>query len=79
MTQELAEFIRQAFATEDGPMIASVQRNMSGRALEEMKPVLLTRDSGAMRVRSARERLLDLEANGGALTERREGMSRGLR
>ena len=72
MTQELAEFIRQAFATEDGPMIASVQRNMSGRALEEMKPVLLTCDAGAMRVRRARERLLELEANGEGMVERRK-------
>lgn len=72
MTHELAEFIRQAFATEDEPMIASVQRNMGGRALEEMKPVLLTCDAGAMRVRRARERLLDLEANGDGMVERRK-------
>jgi phenylpropionate dioxygenase-like ring-hydroxylating dioxygenase large terminal subunit len=72
MTQELANFIRQAFATEDEPMIASVQRNMGGRSLEEMKPVLLTCDAGAMRVRRARERLLDLEANGDGMVERRK-------
>jgi hypothetical protein len=32
MTQELAKLILEAFATESEPMIASVQRNMGGRA-----------------------------------------------
>jgi vanillate O-demethylase monooxygenase subunit len=66
MTRELEKGIREVFATEDEPMIASVQNNMAGRNLLQMKPVLLPCDAGPMRVRRARERLLDLEAAGAA-------------
>jgi hypothetical protein len=50
-------------------MIASVQKNMGGRDLKELKPVLLACDAAPMRVRRARERLLDLEANAGMPTK----------
>jgi phenylpropionate dioxygenase-like ring-hydroxylating dioxygenase large terminal subunit len=62
MTRELEKGIRDVFASEDEPMIASVQHNMAGRDLKEMRPVLLPCDAAAMRVRRARDRLLDLQA-----------------
>jgi vanillate O-demethylase monooxygenase subunit len=62
LTRELEKLTREVFSTEDEPMIASVQQNMGGRDLKDLKPVLLSCDAAPMRVRRARERLLDLEA-----------------
>jgi vanillate O-demethylase monooxygenase subunit len=62
MTKELERGIRQVFATEDEPMIGEVQRVMAGRELRDLKPVFLACDAAPMRVRRARESLLDKEA-----------------
>jgi phenylpropionate dioxygenase-like ring-hydroxylating dioxygenase large terminal subunit len=40
--------IEYAFGNEDKPMIEDVQRNMGGRTFEEMKPLLLPFDKGAV-------------------------------
>ena len=47
--------IEHAFVNEDRPMIEDVQRNMRGRSFEEMRPLMLASDEGAVRAR----RLLD--------------------
>jgi phenylpropionate dioxygenase-like ring-hydroxylating dioxygenase large terminal subunit len=40
--------VEYAFGHEDKPMIEDVQRNMGGRSFEEMKPLLLPFDKGAV-------------------------------
>lgn len=40
-----------AFIEEDKPMIEDIQRNMKGRSFEEMRPLILSFDEGAVRAR----------------------------
>lgn len=47
--------IERAFVHEDRPMIEQIQRNMRGRSFNEMRPLILPFDEGAVRAR----RLLD--------------------
>ena len=49
--------VHQAFAHEDKPMLEDVQRNMGGRSFEEMRPVIMALDKGAI---WARRTLADL-------------------
>lgn len=56
--------IEYAFGHEDKPMIEDVQRNMDGRSFEEMRPLLLPLDKGAV---FARRALADLIAGKKAL------------
>lgn len=43
--------IEHAFVNEDKPMIEDIQRNMGGRGFEEMRPLILPFDEGAVRAR----------------------------
>jgi phenylpropionate dioxygenase-like ring-hydroxylating dioxygenase large terminal subunit len=43
--------VEYAFTAEDKPMIEDVQRNMDGRSFEEMRPLLLPFDKGAVLTR----------------------------
>jgi vanillate O-demethylase monooxygenase subunit len=72
--------IDQAFACEDKPMIEDVQRNMAGRTFQELHPVIMALDQGAI---WARRMLADLIANKRSLepTSARglvEGLSSGV-
>lgn len=49
--QQIRAAAEYAFGHEDKPMIEDVQRNMAGRSLDEMKPLLLPFDKGAMLAR----------------------------
>ena len=46
--QQIRAAVEYAFGQEDKPMIEDVQRNMAGRSFEEMKPLLLPFDRGAV-------------------------------
>jgi vanillate O-demethylase monooxygenase subunit len=46
--QQIRAAIEFAFGQEDKPMIEDVERNMGGRSFEEMKPLLLPFDKGAV-------------------------------
>jgi len=50
-----------AFGGEDEPMIAAVQEMMGDRSFDELKPVLLTPDAAAVRVRRALKGLVRAE------------------
>ena len=43
--------IEHAFVNEDKPMIEEVQRNMKGRSFDELRPPILSFDTGAIRAR----------------------------
>jgi phenylpropionate dioxygenase-like ring-hydroxylating dioxygenase large terminal subunit len=58
---ELNKILAHAFDEEDAPIIEAVQRKMGERSFEEMKPVLLAPDKGAIRVRRVLEALLRAE------------------
>jgi vanillate O-demethylase monooxygenase subunit len=51
----------QAFLQEDRPMIEAFERDMGGRDLWSMKPVLLAGDTGGVRARRLLEKLLAAE------------------
>ncbi len=55
LDEHLREPIEHAFVDEDRPMIEDIQKNMAGRSFEEMRPLILPFDQGAVRAR----RLLD--------------------
>jgi phenylpropionate dioxygenase-like ring-hydroxylating dioxygenase large terminal subunit len=57
----LSSAIHQAFVAEDVPMIEGVQRMMGGIPFDEMQPVLLQPDAGALRVRRVLKQLIDEE------------------
>ena len=46
--RQIRSAVEYAFGHEDKPMIEDVQRNMAGRSFEEMKPLLLPFDKGAV-------------------------------
>lgn len=58
MTKVMEQVIRNAFANEDEPMIASVTDNMMGREFWSMRPVILPCDNAAVRVRRKREQMI---------------------
>jgi vanillate O-demethylase monooxygenase subunit len=62
LTAGIEAAVEQAFGTEDEPMIAAVQERMRGRDLWSMKPVLLSTDGGAVRVRRLLEQMAQAEA-----------------
>jgi vanillate O-demethylase monooxygenase subunit len=47
-----------AFSKEDSPMLKAVGERLGGKRYAELRPVLLSSDAGAMRVRRAFDRLL---------------------
>jgi vanillate O-demethylase monooxygenase subunit len=47
-----------AFSQEDGPMLKAVSERLGARRYADLRPVLLSSDAGAMRVRRAFDRLL---------------------
>lgn len=61
LTEAIEQAVTKAFATEDEPMIQAVQKRMAGRDLWDMKPVLLSTDTGAVRVRRILSNLLEQE------------------
>jgi len=69
LTEAIEKAVTEAFATEDEPMILAVQQRMAGRDLWAMKPVLLTTDGGAVRVRRLMSQLLDRERAPAAMTD----------
>jgi phenylpropionate dioxygenase-like ring-hydroxylating dioxygenase large terminal subunit len=56
---QIRSAVEFAFGSEDKPMIEDVQRNMGGKSFEEMRPLLLPFDKGAV---LARRLLADLLA-----------------
>lgn len=54
--------VNGAFRTEDEPMIERIQRQMNGRDLFEMQPVMLTTDAAPVRARLVLMKLLADEA-----------------
>jgi len=56
--------IKQAFETEDEPMIAQVAANMAGRDFWSMRPAILVGDGAAVRARRLLARLIREEAGG---------------
>ncbi|MFY9349025.1 MAG: aromatic ring-hydroxylating dioxygenase subunit alpha [Sphingobium sp.] len=65
-TRAIEEGLVYAFETEDEPMIARVQENMAEREFWSLRPVILPCDSGAVRVRRFREKMLRDEQDGTA-------------
>lgn len=61
LTAGIEAAVAHAFATEDEPMIQAVQDRMRGRDLWSMKPVLLSTDSGAVRVRRLLTQMAEAE------------------
>lgn len=57
MTLAIEDAATKAFATEDEPMIAAVQRRMAGRDFWEMKPLLLPQDAAAVQARRIIQKL----------------------
>lgn len=64
LTAGIEAAVSNAFATEDEPMIQAVQERMRGRDLWSLKPVLLSTDSGAVRVRRLLAQMLEAESKG---------------
>ena len=64
--QMMIHAVDTAFGGQDKPMLEAVQRNMGARSFDDMRPLLLPFDSGAVR---ARRLLTDLR-NGKRLLER---------
>jgi vanillate O-demethylase monooxygenase subunit len=62
LTAGIEAAVAQAFATEDEPMILAVQDRMAGRDLWALKPVLLSTDTGAVRVRRLIAQMFEEEA-----------------
>jgi len=62
LTEAIDQAIEQAFAREDEPMIKAVQQRMGDQDLWALKPVLLTTDGGAIRVRRLLAKLTEDEA-----------------
>jgi phenylpropionate dioxygenase-like ring-hydroxylating dioxygenase large terminal subunit len=62
LSAKLQHNLQTAFETEDEPMIESQSRHMAGRALDEMKPVLLPTDSAALRARRVLQQMIDAQA-----------------
>jgi phenylpropionate dioxygenase-like ring-hydroxylating dioxygenase large terminal subunit len=61
LSEAIGQGTKDAFTNEDAPMITAVQKRMAGRDLWAMKPVLLTTDAGAVRVRRILTKLLEAE------------------
>ncbi len=59
MDANIRTAVEYAFGSEDKPMIEDVQRNMGGRSFEELRPLLMPFDKGAI---LARRVLADLMA-----------------
>jgi phenylpropionate dioxygenase-like ring-hydroxylating dioxygenase large terminal subunit len=47
----MIQVVDTAFTRQDKPMLEAVQRNMGGRSFDELHPLLLPIDSGAVRAR----------------------------
>lgn len=61
LDQHIAEAVHLAFVQEDVPIIEEVERMMQGKAFEQMKPVLLAADAGALRARRVLKQLIEVE------------------
>jgi vanillate O-demethylase monooxygenase subunit len=57
----IEQAVQVAFVGEDVPIIESVERLMGGKSFEEMRPVLLTADAGALRARRVLRKLIAAE------------------
>lgn len=63
LDEALSNAIHHAFVEEDVPMIEGVQRMMGGLRFDELEPVLLQPDVGALRVRRVLKQLIDAESS----------------
>lgn len=71
-TDELVrEWQRVAFNEEDKPMIEAQQKRMNTPDLMSLKPILLSSDAGAVRIRRTLAKLIDEEKNQVAVMEER--------
>jgi hypothetical protein len=50
--------VQVAFVEEDAPIIESVQKMMDGKTFDQMRPVLLVADAGALRARRVLKQLI---------------------
>ncbi|WP_321947838.1 aromatic ring-hydroxylating dioxygenase subunit alpha [Paraburkholderia sp. J10-1] len=57
----IAEAVHVAFVGEDVPIIEEVEQMMGSKTFEEMRPVLLAADAGALRARRVLRQLIDAE------------------
>jgi phenylpropionate dioxygenase-like ring-hydroxylating dioxygenase large terminal subunit len=64
LTAHIEAAVQQAFATEDEPMIRAVQERMRGRDLADLKPLSLSTDAAAMRVRTLLANLKAQDSDG---------------
>jgi len=62
LSVRLQASLQSAFQNEDEMMIEAQSRYMEGRSLEQMKPVLLTTDSAALRARRLLQQMIDQQA-----------------
>jgi vanillate O-demethylase monooxygenase subunit len=56
-----AHFFGNIFRTEDAPMMEDIERNMEGRDLMDLRPVILPRDRGAVLARRTIARVIAAE------------------
>lgn len=66
--QGIESAVHTAFVNEDAAMIESVQQMMDGKGFDEMRPVLLTADAGALRARRVLRQLIAAEQAGAVQT-----------
>lgn len=57
----IEQAVQVAFVEEDVPIIESVEKMMDGKSFDEMRPVLLTADAGALRARRVLRQLIATE------------------
>jgi vanillate O-demethylase monooxygenase subunit len=62
-----AHFFGNIFRTEDAPIMADIHRNMEGRDLMDLRPVILPRDRGAVMARRTIARAIAAEKSGQAI------------
>jgi len=58
------DFARQIFETEDGVMLEDIERNMGGKDLWDLNPIVLSNDGGAVLVRRVLARKIKREQEG---------------
>jgi vanillate O-demethylase monooxygenase subunit len=66
LNRRLAATRERIFATEDKPMIESVQRKMGDREFWSMKPIVMPIDVGPARVRRRLQKMIEAEQGASA-------------
>ncbi len=75
VNRQMAETRKKVFSTEDRPMIVGQCERMEGEDLRDLKPVLLSIDSGVARARRVLQKLIAAEAQASALVHSFAGES----